>query len=205
MKNPQRPEVNLAIASTRDTASQYQVLVKDLAKKDDSRRLPQRPHSCVLWGGVSPYVPSDVEAADLRLCGCTGEDLTYINSYKIAYILGVHFKAGEWGQHPRCGSVITCVFEGRSLYAVVNRFLHVDGDECPGYASVSWFSEPEYLLRGRTPLVVSVTMDGSEIEKRYGVIVRITQIDPSRIMVESDPENDRYIMMRDSGYDTIRV
>ena len=29
------------------------------------------------------------------------------SGFKIAYIMGVHFRAGEWGRRPRCGSVIT--------------------------------------------------------------------------------------------------
>lgn len=33
-------------------------------------------------------------------------------SYKIAYVLGVHFKSGEWGRK-RCGSVVTTFYSGR--------------------------------------------------------------------------------------------
>ena len=86
------------------------------------------------------------EIADLRMCGCVLDCLS-VTSYHIARIMGVHFRTGKWGTgKSRCGSVITTVIEGRSLYARVHRFLMVEGDECPGYASVSWFSEPHYLF-----------------------------------------------------------
>lgn len=114
--------------------------------------------------------------------------------------------AGEWGNTPRCGSVITCVIRGRSLYARVKRFIKVDDDDCPGYASVDWFSAPVYLFDDVIPLGVSVTEDGSRVEREVGTsILRITQIDPSAIMVERDVTNGRFLMMRDSGYDTRRV
>ena len=147
-----------------------------------------------------------------------------MSRFDIAYILNVHFRAGEWGKRPWCGSVITCVLDGRSLYARVNRFLHVEGDKTPGYASVSctpnpnrflhvegdktpgyasvsWFSKPVYLLDN--PLVVQVTDDGDELLARYGCILRLGQIDPSRVMVELPrPPSVHYYMMRDTGYDT---
>ena len=99
---------------------------------------------------------------------------------------------------------MTCVQDGQSYYGAVVRFLRVDGDACPGYACVQWFSEPHYLF-GDTPLGVRVTSNGEGVARLFGSIVRITQIDPSRVMVEDDIDNDCYMMMRDSGYDTRRV
>jgi hypothetical protein len=123
--------------------------------------------------------------------------------YEIAHIMGVHFRAGEWGNIPRCGSVITCVLEldgnRRSVYGRVEVFLTVEGDCCPGYAVVSWFSLPEYP--SGTPLVVRVSSDdGSYIEDRVGSVIKITTIDPSRVMVE---RGTQFYMIRDSGFDTI--
>ena len=209
VKNPQMPEINLAFASTRDTAAQYQSLKlsgTEEAGEHRSRPRPSLPHGCVLWGRESFYDLTRNEVVDLRICGCDIDDLSMaVTSYPIAYIMGVHFRSGEWDKHPWCGSVITCVLDGRSLYARVNAFIYVDGDECPGYASVTWFSEPSYLLGGRTPLVVRVELDGSDIDRQYGSILRITQIDPSQVIVEPDPDNECYMMMRDSGYDTRMV
>ena len=136
------------------------------------------------------------------MAGCVIENFMQVNEYSIAYIMNVHFKSAEWGSYPWCGSVITCVVEGRSLYARVNRFLKIDGDECPGYALVDWFSEPTYTFAGGTPLVSKVKLDGAELAAEHGSVVRITQIDPCPVMVECC-HDDIFFVMRDSGYDTV--
>ena len=129
-------------------------------------------------------------------------DCLSVRSYAVCHVMGVHFRAGEWGnKRPRCGSIITCVIKGRSLYGRVSRFLVVDGDDCPGYASVCWFSEPEYP--SGTPLVVRVRNDGSDVDDEVGRVVRVTDIDPSRVMVECEGDGI-FFMMRDSGYDTYK-
>ena len=84
----------------------------------------------------------------------------------------------------------------------MNRFLAVDGDECPGYASVCWFGLPQYPL-GNNRLEVVVSRDGLEVDRLLQTcIIRITQIDPSYVVVE--PDGETYRMMRQSGYDTVR-
>ena len=83
----------------------------------------------------------------------------------------------------------------------MNRFLTVDGDVCPGYASVCWFGLPQYPL-GRNLVEVVVSRDGLEVDRLLRTcIIRITQIDPSYVVVEPDGEN--YRMMRQSGWDTV--
>ena len=103
---------------------------------------------------------------------------------------------------PRCGSVITCVINGRSVYAYVLQFVKTDTeDSCPGYACVRWFSEPVYV----NSLCPRVTLDGRDIYREIGSnVIRITQIDPSQVCVEVVPGSDEYYMMRDSGYDVRR-
>lgn len=201
VKNPHHPDLSLAKASTRDVAAQFINLQSDTQDCSNLHPHPHRPHDCVLWGAGKTYFPTDTEIADLRLLG-VHVDMLSVTAYRIAYILNVHFKAGEWGRHPRCGSVVTCVVQGRTLYARVERFLSIEGDDKnpAGYASVTWFSPPEYPLR--TPIVVKVTDRGEELDRELGGIIRLTQIDPSRVIVESDVDNDCYFMMRDSGYDT---
>ena len=54
-----------------------------------------------------------------------------------------------------------------------------------------------------TPLVVTVTDDGSDVDDELGCVVPITQIDPSRVMVEVTQVQNTFKMMRDSGYDTM--
>ena len=124
-----------------------------------------------------------------------------IHEFKVAHILGKHFRAGEWGSF-RCGSVITCVMEGCSLYARVNRFLKVDNDDCEGYASVTWFGIPNYPFV--IPLVVKCSKsEPDHLVDELGCIIRVTQIDPSQVMVERSIYRTHCFMMRDSGFDTV--
>ena len=97
--------------------------------------------------------------------------------------------------------VITCLIEGCCLYARVIQFLHVDNDDCPGYASVQWFSRPRYPYG--TPLIPVVNLEGSDLDRRYGSIVKITDIDPSPVSIEFNSAEDLFHVMRESGYDTV--
>ena len=188
----------MANAMEKDVAAEF----VNLKNKHVLERRPIRHHECYLWGGGTHWTPTRDELSDLRFRGCDVA-LFGVTAFPIAYILNVHFRAGEWGARPWCGSVITCVLDGRSLYARVERFLRVDDDDEPGYASVSWFSEPVYLLDN--PLVVQVKDDDGGLLREYGCVLSINQIDPSRVMVELPrPPLVHYYMMRDSGYDTRR-
>ena len=42
-----------------------------------------------------------------------------------------HLKAGEWGGGP-CGSVITTIYNGRSRYCVVDKFIQVQNNNSMG-------------------------------------------------------------------------
>ena len=158
-------------------------------------------HICVLAqkrGAQTLFSPR--EMGDMRMCGIAVDPLE-LECFAVAYIMGVHFHAGQWGRST-CSSVITCVINGRSLYGRVCKFFTVDGSSCPGYASVVWFGEPQYPLgANNNRLEVVVSDDGTAISGEVGCIVRITQIDPSPVVVEPDGRN--YRMMRQSGYDTI--
>lgn len=123
--------------------------------------------------------------------------------WAVSHIMGMHFRAGEWGQYPRCGSVITCVMNGQSYYGRVIKFFTVEDDDCPGYASVRWFSRPTYPYDA--PLIVRVREDGSVVDSEYGSVIPITEIDPSRVIVEYSKVPDTYYVMWDSGYDTCSV
>ena len=194
VRNASQPEAHLANSANHDIAANYMNLV---VAKEAYDVTTDRHHRCVL-SLPQDHVLTRNELADLRLLGVQ-VDAFGVTAYSIAHIMGVHFRAGEWLQRPRCGSVVTCVVNGRSLYGRVQRFLAVEGDACPGYASIRWFSEPEYP--SGTPLVVRVDGDGSDVENEVGCIVKITEIDPSKVMVEVT-DHDGYYVMRDSGYDT---
>lgn len=202
IKNPHRCEESFASSVARDGAANFLNISEGAPFISRTHLRPGLPHDCVLWGKPEIYLPTNRELYDLRMQGVDVELLS-VTQFKITYILNVHFKAGEWGEHPRCGSVVTCVIEGRSLYARVKRFLKVKGNDCPGFASVVWFSTPTYLFDDKIPLGVCVTDDGTEVDKDVGTsVIRITQIDPSPVIVERDVDNGRFYMMRDSGYDT---
>ena len=115
--------------------------------------------------------------------------------------MGVHFRSGEWqSDSDRCGSVVTCTKNNQSYYGRVKHFLKLDGDDTPGFASVRWFSKPTYPAG--VPLVVRVEDDGSDVDLEFGSIIRLVEIEPSRVMVESSVEEPNvFYIMRDSGYD----
>ena len=114
--------------------------------------------------------------------------------------MGVHFRSGEWDHEgDRCGSVVTCTKNGHSYYAKVIHFLKIDGDDTPGFVSVRWFAKPTYPHD--VPLVVRVEGDGLEVELEFGSIIRLTEIKPSRVIVEPSLQPGVFYMMRDSGYD----
>ena len=162
-----------------------------------------RLHKCLLTS-PSPRERATIEDLDDVIhLGSNVTDQDELTVYNIAFILGKHFRSGDWEKSKsRCGSVVTCVVNGRSLYARVVRFLKstVDGDLCPGYASVCWFSEPTY----DNCLCPRVTLNGENIESEVGTnVVRITQIDPSQVAVERVGDGS-FCMIRDSGYDIRR-
>ena len=188
--------MQLANAAINDAAAAY----VEIAKDDKHVMDAGVKHTCVLSNKIA-VLPTKKEVGDLRVLG-VGVDMLSVETYSIARIFGVHFKSGEWGNHPRCGSVITVVNDGRSLYGRVSKFFSVNGNSCPGYASVTWFGFPTYPFDN--PLVVRVHKNGDELDDRYGCIIPITLIDPSPIVIEPDTDGLHYFMMRLSGYDTIR-
>lgn len=194
----QHPDINLAhTTSQTDTANFF-----DLDSEENYDLPAELYHRCVLSMRCSQTSTlTSLEVADLRILGVRVEDHLAVTEYKIAHILGKHFRSGEWGNY-RCGSVVTVVLDGRSLYARVEKFFRVDEDKCCGYASVIWFGVPEYPFD--IPLVVKCREEEpQELVDAYGCVLRITQIDPSPVMVERQPDRVHCWMMRDSGYDTL--
>lgn len=187
-------EVNLSHNVLIDAACAYDRLDSYVTTEYGTR-------SCILSGENVRGVVTQDELNDLMHIGCPVNDCTDVSVFRIARIMGSHFRAGEWGCYPRCGSVFTMVLNGRSVYGRINKFLKVLHDPCPGYASVTWFSEPTYI----NSLCPRVNLDGVDIQHEMnGCVVRITQIDPSQVSFESVPGTEHYYMIRDSGYDTRR-
>lgn len=95
IKNPHRSEINLATSTTRDVAAHFANLDSGHSPVSTSHSHPRLPHQCVLWGAsCDVYMPTDKELGDLRLQGLD-IDMLALSTFKIAYILNVHFKSGQ--------------------------------------------------------------------------------------------------------------
>lgn len=130
---------------------------------------------------------------DLCMAGCTAR---FGTSYEIAYVLGIHFRSGEWGCR-RCGSVITTVHEGRSRYCYVSRFVKVGRQN---FACVEWLSEPRYPYSPMT-VVVRVGYLPGHRQRQMPALIPLEKIDPTPVLVEPDIDEHHFYMMRVHGYD----
>ena len=122
--------------------------------------------------------------------------------HKHAKVCGINFTAGNLlsgvrrrnEKMKRCGSVITLVRDGRSLYAWVIRFMHFDRLHV---AHVLWLPVPEYPTG--TPVVVRLVRNNPTPDE--SCVVSLTDIDPSPIAILHE-EGCMY-MMRMKGIDTM--
>ena len=205
MRDPNRPAINLANTTTADVSTRF----TDFTKKPLYDFSTDPYHSCSMSGRPCNFSLTRDLLGDLRLMRSRVFDGNSCIGFPSVNIMGTRFNAGEWPNYPRCGSVITCLMGQdeprgpRSLFARVQNFFTVIDDDNCGYASVVWFSEPRYLYKDN-PLGARCKEDGLVLSRLYGNVLRITQIDPTVIMVEHDSDNDTYIMIRDSGYSTRR-
>ena len=116
--------------------------------------------------------------------------------FEIAYVFGVHFRAGEWGCH-RCGSVITTVHGGISRYCTVTKFVRVEKKD---FACVEWLSKPHYPYAPMTT-VTRVTYLPPNRQREMPVLIPLETIDPTPVLVEPDTDGRHFYMMRVHGYD----
>ena len=142
------------------------------------------------------------EKIDLALFGVRPAD--FVQTSKTAYVLGVHFKAGEWNNHVlsegyRCGSVITTTYTGKSRYCVVTKFIRVSGRD---FACVRWLTKPVYPY-APNPLVVKVR-EARVRSTRLPTVLPLDFIDPTAVLVEPDADNVHFYMMRLKGFDRTR-
>ena len=144
------------------------------------------------------YIPSKKERFDLGMLGVTS--LSRVMTFPICWILGEHFRGGEWGRR-RCGSVVTCIRRGRSRYCVVKSFLRVQEK---AFARVVWLSVPMYPY-APNKLVVRVRMLTDVEQTRYPAVIPIEHIEPTSVGVILDPDNIHYYMLREKGVDRTGV
>ena len=137
-------------------------------------------------------------------CGCR---LCHCVSYRhtAARIGGKRFNSGErLCAGMRCGSVVTMIRGGRSVYGLIKKLYrvrcrcHLSVD----FAFVSWFPPPVYP--DGDPLTIKIVLGGMDINNIVGVnVVPLFDIHPSRIAVEIDGDNDCMYMLRIDGTDTM--
>ena len=125
--------------------------------------------------------------------------------HKRAKICGVEFTAGESirgvkrssdDEMLRCGSIITLVSGGRSLYVWVIKFLSFDKIHL---AHVRWLPIPEYP----TDFPVIVLLRNNGPVPRLSCTVDLIDIDPSQVAILH--ENTYSYAMRLTGFDTTRT
>ena len=118
---------------------------------------------------IRGYVLSDREKDGLKMLGVTSFRVYKV--FKVAKILGFHFRCGEWGCH-RCGSVITTIYRGVSRYCIVKAFVEVQGKI---YASVDWLSSPTYPY-DPFKIVVMMTMMTPARQRVHRSVISVDKI-----------------------------
>ena len=165
----------------------------------------ERPHAefvgasndqiCYLSGRRRGCRLSALEKIHLGMKGVTS--FQDVRAYNVARILGVHFKADEWGRRV-CGSVITFMFAGRSRYCIVKKFLRV---QRKSFARVVWLSKPSYP-HWPNRLVVKVSVLR---ECKSTCVIPVERIEPCSVSVIPLSDGIHYYMLRDKGYDRVVV
>jgi hypothetical protein len=145
-------------------------------------------------------------ARQIRLpCGCLVSGCGCYQHSK-AIIGGKTFNAGEkLIPGLRCGSVVTSVISGRSMYALVKQFLRV---VCKclrfhQFAVVTWFPRPTYP--DGDPLTVRISLDGVPDVNNIPVsrVISLYDIEPSRVVVGLERRHNCMFVMRLEGLDTM--
>ena len=137
-------------------------------------------------------------------CGCRlGHSTVY--EYVRAKIGGKSFNAGErLSPGVRCGSVVTKIRDGSSVYGLIKKFYRVVC-RCRSFiefALITWFPFPNYP--DGDPLTVRIVLGGLNVNDIPRVtVVPLNDIHPSRIGVEIDDINNCMYMLRFDGFDTM--
>ena len=137
-------------------------------------------------------------------CGCRlGHSVIY--EHARAKIGGKCFNSGErLRAGVRCGSVVTKISDGRSVYGLVKHFYRV---VCAchsfiDFAFITWSPLPTYP--DGDPLTIRIVLGGLDVNNiPQKSVVPLNDIQPSRIGVEIDNVHDCIYMLRFDGTDTM--
>ena len=185
VRNNVHPEVSLAFGTQLDIAARSTTLHKLLDEIEP-------PVVFKFSTKQFMYHPTRRERYCLNLLGEKG--IGCVRSYNVAWVKGIHFCCGEWGQRT-CGSVFTTVYRERSVYGILDRFMLVNGKQ---FAAVSWLSQPVYPYAPFT-VVVRVRMMVDQPLNRC--VIPCDRIEPCGVCVMPDEDGIHFYMMRDRGHD----
>ena len=143
---------------------------------------------------ISLYRLSQREKDAMRAMGITC--FRDFKAFKVAKILGVHFRSGQWACR-RCNSVITTIYRGISRYCIVNAFLLIQDK---AYASVTWLSTPIYPCLP-FKIVVKVRLMTPAHQLLYRSVISVDRIEPCTMSVLPASDGVHFYMMRDKGID----
>ena len=137
-------------------------------------------------------------------CGCrVTQSSAY--SHKTAVVGGKRFTSRErLIKGKRCGSVVTRVVGGRSVYGLVKEFVRIICNcmICSDFGLITWFPDPVYP--DGDPLTVRINLGGIDVNNIARVhVASLNCIAPARVCVSIDSWNDCMFMMRLDGTDTI--
>jgi len=197
--NKGKPIVSLTHALVRDGTARYFRWRRGL-KSTRTNKIP-----ITTLTGKSKLIEIDDRIGNaiqpFLSCGCRVNHAT-VYRHSTGKIGGKSFTSGEKlliGR--RCGSVVTRVVGGRSVYGLIKQFYRVicECDTCTDFATVTWFPPPSYP--DCDPLTIQIVTRGLDINNINQIsVVSLNDIQPSRIGVEID--NNSMLMLRMDGTDT---
>ena len=145
---------------------------------------------------ISLYRLSQREKDAMQVMGITSPSFRDFKAFKVAKILGVHFRSGQWACR-RCNSVITTIYRGISRYCIVNAFLLIQDK---AYASVTWLSPPIYPCLP-FKIVVKVRLMTPAHQLLYPSVIPVDRIEPCTMSVLPHSDGIHFYMMREKGID----
>ena len=151
-------------------------------------------------------LPPNLSVQITLVCDCRIEHCN-VYSHLTAVVGGKRFTADEsLCKGKRCGSVVTRVMGGQSVYGLVKKFVRVLCN-CMrrwDFGFITWFPHPVYP--DSDPLTVVIEMGDMDVNNLDRVCVTsLNSLQPARVSVLIDSANNSMKMMRIDGLDTMPV
>ena len=180
-----------------DMAMRY----RSLAQKKAGMMEQDRPPICSFHSKKRGYYTFSARERSCLVIHHHISNFEQVKHFSVARIMGVHFKANEWGCRPegpkRCGSVITIHHGGRSRYCVVQTFIQIE-TKC--FACVQWLSTPFYPYN---PIRLVARVREIPQDDVVHCVIPVERITPCAVAVMPDEDGVHYYMLRQRGYDRV--